>query len=49
MCVCMCVCIHACNMGNFSLSHFFSNVTHTIHTYTTEIITSVSLFLRLET
>ena len=44
--MCVCVCIHACNMGNSSLTFFFS---YTHHTDTTEIITSVSLFLRLET
>ena len=46
ICVCVCVCIHACNMGNSSLTFFFS---YTHQTDTTEIITSVSLFLRLET
>ena len=44
--MCACVCIHACNMGNSSLTFFFS---YTHQTDTTEIITSVSLFLRLET
>ena len=46
ICVSVCVCIHACNMGNSSLTFFFS---YTHQTDTTEIITSVSLFLRLET
>ena len=45
--ICVCVFVYTLAIWVILLSHFFFSYTH--HTDTTEIITSVSLFLRLET
>ena len=45
--MCVCVFVYTLAIWVILLSHFFFSYTH--HTDTTEIITSVSLFLRLET